>query len=103
VNRRARREIRAGHFAAGVGDASRALEAAPDFAEALVCRGEANLRAGSFDAARSDFDAALRLDPGPPGFGSEIRRLRDAAAEGRIPRDPLAYPFSLEDIQRGAR
>jgi hypothetical protein len=103
VNRRARREIRAGNFAAAVDDASRALEAAPEFAEALACRGEANLRAGSFAAARSDFDAALRLDPGPPGFGSEIRRLRDAAAEGRIPRDPLTYPFSLEDIQRGAR
>jgi hypothetical protein len=103
ANRRARREIRAGNFAAAVDDASRALDAAPDFAEALVCRGEANLRSGSFAAARSDFDAALRLDPGPPGFGAEIRRLRDAAAGGRIPKDPLAYPFSLEDIQRGAR
>jgi hypothetical protein len=101
ANHRARREIRAENFAAAAAEASRALDAAPDFAEALACRGEANLRSGSFVAARSDLDAALRLDPGPPGFASGIRRLRDDAAAGRIPRKRLTYPFSLEDIQRG--
>lgn len=95
-NREARLELEAGKLDAAREDATRALEAAPDFSEALACRGEANLRLRNFDAAVSDFDAALRLDPGPPAFASEIRRFRGAAAEGKVPNKRLTLPLSLE-------
>lgn len=96
ANRRAREESRAKKFAAARDDAGRALAFAPDFVEALACRGEANLRTGDFPAAVSDFDAALRLEPGPPEFAAEIRRFRAAAAAGKIPKKPLTFPLSLE-------
>ena len=95
-NRAARLELDAGKFADARENATRALEASPDFSEALACRGEANLRLRKFDEAVSDFDAALRLDPGPPAFASEIRRFRDSAAGGKVPRKHLSFPLSLE-------
>jgi hypothetical protein len=97
ANKTAREEIRAGKLSAARQDATRALDAAPDFAEALACRGEAKLRSRDFAGAASDFDAALGLDPGPPDFSAEIRRFRVAAAAHTIPRRLLAFPLSLED------
>jgi hypothetical protein len=101
ANRAARQELRAGNLDAAKDQATRALEAAPGFVEALACRGEANIRSRHFAGARSDFDAALRLDPGPPEFAAAIRRFRDSAAAGRIPNKPLPYPVSLEDTMGG--
>ncbi len=97
ANRKGRQEIRAGDFDTARIDASMALRLAPDFSEALACRGEAKLRSRDFAGAASDFDAAIRLDPGPPAFSSEIRRFRGAAAAHTIPRRLLAFPLSLED------
>jgi len=99
----ARAEVRAGRFAAAREDATRAIEAAPDFAEALACRGEASIRDGLFAAAESDFEAALRLDPGPPEVAAAIRRFRDSAAAGTIPKKPLSFPVSLEDAMEVSR
>ena len=96
-NRRARREIIDGKFAQARRDAESALARAPQFIEALACRGEARLRLGAFGGAAADFEAALRLDPGPPDFAREIARFRDAAASRRVPRKLLAFPVSLED------
>jgi hypothetical protein len=94
---KAREELRAGDSDAARIDASTALDLAPDFSEALACRGEAKLRARDFVGAVADFDAALRLGPGPPQFSSGIRKFREAAAARVIPRHFLAYPLSLED------
>jgi len=97
ANARAREKIRGGDFAGARRAASEALEDAPDFDEALACRGEARLREGDFEGARGDFDAALRLDPGPPDFAAAIRSFRDAAGVRKVPARPLAFPLSLED------
>ena len=100
-NLRARTAVRRNDDAGAERDASAALAAAPEFAEALACRGEARLRRRDFAAAQADFRAALRLDPGPPDFAAEIRRFDEAASRGNVPSRFLAFPLSLEDAIDG--
>ena len=96
-NLRARRALLGGDPAAAEREADAAIRRAPRFVEALACRGEARLRLGDFPGAFEDFDAAARLRPGPPDFGAEIARFRDAASARRVPARPLAFPVSLAD------
>jgi isopenicillin-N N-acyltransferase-like protein len=97
-NERARREIEAGRDRQAREAASVALSLAPAFAEAIACRGEAELRLGDFAAAVSDFDAALALHPGPPDFESEIRQLRRRAAGRQRASRLLKFPLFFEDL-----
>ncbi len=92
LNGRARSELLQGRPADAERDANEALSLAPDFLEALVCRGEARARQGK--DGTGDFDTALSLSPGPPDLASRIRRAR--AADGRSPL--VAFPLSLEDL-----
>jgi len=98
ANLRARRALGARDLGAARDLATRALGLAPDFAEALACRGEAELRGHEDAAAAADFDAALALHPGPPAFTSQIRKFRDLALRGRSPRKPLEFPLFFEDL-----
>ena len=97
LNLKARRALAARNPKSARRDADAALRSAPDFVEALACRGEARLRLRDFDGARADFDAATALSPGPPDFAAAIARFRAAAASGVVPRRPLAFPLSLAD------
>jgi len=97
LNRRARAALLAGDPASARRDADAALARAPQFVEALACRGEALLRLRDFAGAIADFDAAAKLSPGPPEFAGEIARFREAAAAGTAPARPLAFPVSLAD------
>jgi hypothetical protein len=96
-NLRARRALAAGDSASAQRDASAALALAPEFVEALACRGEARLRLGDFAGAVEDFDASTRLQPGPPDFAAEIDRFRRAAGARTVPARPLAFPVALAD------
>ncbi len=96
-NLRARRSLLAGDAAAAQAEAGAALQRAPDFVEALACRGEARLRLGNFTGSIADLDAAARLRPGPPDFAAEIERFRRAAGARAVPARPLAFPVSLAD------
>ena len=90
LNRRARSELRRGRPADSERDANAALSLAPDFLEALVCRGEARSRQGK---RSTDFEVALSLSPGPPDFAAEIQRARDLRSGPLV-----AFPLSLEDL-----
>jgi hypothetical protein len=98
VNGRAREAIRAGDLAAARALASDALDLAPNFVEALACRGEAELRAKDETAAVNDFDAALALHPGPPDFESQIRGFRNIALRRKSTRRLLKFPLFFEDL-----
>jgi isopenicillin-N N-acyltransferase like protein len=91
LNRRARAELRSGFAANSERDANAALSLAPDFLEALVCRGQARSRQGK-DAA--DLEVALRLSPGPPDFAAQIERARQDLRSGPL----VGFPLSLEDL-----
>ena len=69
---------------------------APDFVEALACRGQCAARLSRFTEAVADFDAALALSPGPPDFRAEIQRARADAAARRAGQ-PIRFPRNLED------
>ena len=96
-NLRARAAIRRKDYSAAEREASAALAAAPDFVEALACRGESRLRRRDFAGARADFVAAIQHSPGPPDFAAEVQRFYDATVRGIVPARLLAFPLSLED------
>jgi len=104
VNERARRDIEAGRDGRAAEEASRALALAPDFVEALACRGEAELQMRNFPKAAADFEAALALHPGPPDFAAEIRSFRRLAVAHRRPGKLLRFPLVFEDLfdEKGA-
>lgn len=98
INVTARRHVTQRQYAAAEEAASRALELAPLFVEALAARAEARLWGRNFSGARSDFERAMELDPGPPGFAAEINQHLALASRHRTPRRPLAFPLSPEDL-----
>ncbi len=64
----AHRLLSAGRPEAALGLLNEIIERRPNDVRALWMRAEINIRRGRFEAARSDLEAALSVDPGQPGI-----------------------------------
>lgn len=69
------------YYTLAIADLTKAIQLKPDFVIAYIERGDTFFELGNYDAAISDYDAALRLDPN----SDRARSMREKALVYRNP------------------
>jgi hypothetical protein len=99
--RRLEHDRKKGWLEAAAGDARRAHELAPEFAEAAAKLGELEARRGNRARARQLLDEALARDPSPAPLRAAVERWREACAAGDhspLPKEPIPAVLQPDEL-----